>query len=54
MVEMEIAHNVTCTIDLNIDIGADAVDHKYVPPRFPPFARPVHLPHPVPSPIKSQ
>ena len=53
-VEMEIAGNVTRMIDLDMDIGVDVVDHKYVPLRFPPFARPIHLPPPVTSPIKSQ
>jgi hypothetical protein len=34
-VETEIARNVTHTTGVDIDIGADAVDHKYVPLRFP-------------------
>ena len=29
-VRTEVAWNVTCTINLNIDIGADAIDYKYV------------------------
>ena len=44
---------MTRTIDLDIDIGADAVDYKYVPLYFTFFARPVHLPPPAPSPIKN-
>ena len=39
---------MTRTIDLDIDIGADAVDYKYVSLRSLPFARPVHLPPPAP------
>jgi hypothetical protein len=52
-VRTEIGRNMTRTIDLDIDIGADAVDYKYVPLRAAPFARPVHLPPPASSPIKN-
>ena len=54
-VRTEIARNMTRTIDLDIDIGADAVDYKYVPLCSTLFTRPVHLPPPAPapSPIKS-
>jgi hypothetical protein len=52
-VRTEIGRNMTRTIDLDIDIGADAVDYKYVPLRATLFARLVHLPPPAPSPIKS-
>ncbi|KAH0826564.1 emp24/gp25L/p24 family/GOLD-domain-containing protein [Lanmaoa asiatica] len=37
-----IARNMTRTIDLDIDIGADAVDYKYVPPTLPFSCLPIH------------
>jgi hypothetical protein len=46
---MEVAWNITRTIDPNIDIGADAVDYysyKYVSLCSLPFARLVHPPLP--------
>lgn len=43
-VKMDVARNMTRTIDLDIDIGADAVDYKYVLlhffPHVPPFTHP--------------
>ena len=49
---MELARNMTRTVGLGIDIGADAV-HYYVPLSSTPFARSVYPPPPAPAPIKS-
>ena len=51
-VRMEIPRNMTCAIDLDIDIGTDAVDHEYVSARFLLVTRATHIPPPAPSPIK--
>lgn len=44
---------MTRAINLDIDTGADAIDLRARLLCSPPFARPVHLPPPAPSPIKS-
>ena len=51
-VKTEIGRNMTRTIDLDIDIGADAVDYKYVSAHSLPVTRATHIPPPAPAPTE--